>query len=492
MIEKYGIDYIPESARQSRPRNLVIILFGGSLTFSVIILGWFPIAFGLSWWASVSAIIVGSAAGSLLLAPMGLFGPRTGTNNPVASGAHFGVVGRMIGSFLEAAASLAFAAVSIWTGGDSLAGGLNRLFHIQESAWTRIIAYAVISVVVTVVSVLGHNSMVAAQKFMLPLAGFLLLVGIFVYAPSFDPSYAGTGHYAFGSFGSTWVASTLIFCSTIASYGAYAGDWSRHIVPGRGVDRRVLLAMGLGGFFGLGLPFLWGAYTSAAMFSSGRADDTVGYVSAIVAGAPTWYVVPIVFIGLAAGTSQAVINTYGTGLDTSSIIPRLNRVQATLLACLIATALVYIGNFYNALVDSLSTFLVLLAVFSVPWIVIMTTGFIYHRGQYHPQDLQVFNRGERGGRYWFKGGANFRALSAWGVSVTVGLLFTNNAWFTAPASTWAGGLDLGFVAAGVAAALLYPALLRFFPEPRETALGSSPQGEASVAARFGTDVENGR
>ena len=71
---------------------------------------------------------------------MGLFGPRTGTNNPVSSGAHFGVVGRLIGTFLEASASLAFAALSIWTGGDALVAALDRFFGIEDSDFTRVSA----------------------------------------------------------------------------------------------------------------------------------------------------------------------------------------------------------------------------------------------------------------------------------------------------------------------------------------------------------------
>lgn len=108
-IEKYGVEYIPEEERRSSPRNLTSILSGGSLTFSVIIIGWFPVAFGLSWWQAASAVVAGSALGAALLAPTGLMGPRSGTNNPVSSGAFFGVAGRLIGSVLEASASVAFA-----------------------------------------------------------------------------------------------------------------------------------------------------------------------------------------------------------------------------------------------------------------------------------------------------------------------------------------------------------------------------------------------
>jgi purine-cytosine permease-like protein len=65
----------------------------------------------------------------------------------------------------------------------------------------------------------------------------------------------------------------------------------------------------------------------------------------------------VIDVGLASSMAQAVINTYGTGLDTSAIIPRLIRVQATLLACVVATVLVYVGHFYSAIAGGVAVFL---------------------------------------------------------------------------------------------------------------------------------------
>ena len=73
-VESYGIEYIPDEDRHSRPRNLLWILFGGSMTFGIIVIGWIPVSLGLGWWASASAIVVGSAIGATLMAPMGLLG----------------------------------------------------------------------------------------------------------------------------------------------------------------------------------------------------------------------------------------------------------------------------------------------------------------------------------------------------------------------------------------------------------------------------------
>ncbi|WP_131735575.1 purine-cytosine permease family protein [Actinomadura roseirufa] len=466
-IEQCGIEYIPESARKSAPRNLFMILFGGSLTFSVIIIGWFPISFGLGFWQAATAVVTGSAVGAALLAPMGLMGPRTGTNNPVSSGAFFGVAGRLIGSLLEATASLAFAALSIWTGGDALAGALTALFKFSDTTAPRLIAYAVLSVIVTLVSVLGHANMVAAQRFMIPTAGLCLLIGILVYAPDFDPSYSGTGTYAFGSAVAPWTASALICASTVASYGAYAGDWTRHISRKLHTDGSVMRSLLFGGLFGMGGPFMWGTFTAAAVVGGGHVAPDTPYVLSLVEHTPLWFVPALIYLGLAAGTSQAVINTYGTGLDTSAIIPKLNRVQATLIACMLATVLVYAGHFISAVPEIVSVFLQLLACFSIPWIVMVVIGHHRRRGFYDPDALQVFNRGERGGIYWFWHGFNPCGMTVWITAAGGGLLFASNAWYVGPGAAIFGNTDLSFVAAGVAAAVLYPLAVKILPETDE-------------------------
>lgn len=474
-VEQCGIEYIPEEVRKSHPRNLFSILCGGSLTFSVIIIGWFPISFGLGFWQAASAVVIGSAIGAALLAPMGLMGPRTGTNNPVSSGAYFGVAGRIVGSVLEASASLAFAALSIWTGGDALAGALARFFDVTNDGPMRLVAYGILSVVVAAVSVLGHANMVAAQRFMIPTAGACMVIGIFVYLPDFDAGYGGTRDYMLGSATSAWLLSVLLCASTVASYGPYVGDWTRHISPRAHDDRSIMRALFLGGMFGMGGPFMWGTITAAAVFATGVGGDQP-YVLALVAAAPIWFVPALVYLGLASGTAQAVINTYGTGLDTSAIIPRLSRVQATVIACTCSALLVYLGYFDASIAEGVSVFLQMLACFSLPWIIMMAIGHFQRRGYYDPDALQVFNRGQRGGIYWFSRGVNPRGMLTWALASGGGLLFASNSWFTGPGSDLVGGADVGFLVAAIIAAIGYPVVLRAFPEPTEV-LGPVPDAQ---------------
>ena len=230
-VESYGIEYIPDEDRHSRPRNLLWILFGGSMTFGIIVIGWIPVSLGLGWWASASAIVVGSAIGATLMAPMGLLGLRSGSNNPVASGAHFGALGRMIGSALGITADIVFAALCIWAAGEVLARSVVRIFSVESETMTvalLVLAYTLVAVVMTVIAVMGHANMVSFTKWMVPTAGAMMILYVFVAAPNFDPGYAG-GDYVLGSFWPTWILGMLACAGTVNSYGPYAGDWTRHI-----------------------------------------------------------------------------------------------------------------------------------------------------------------------------------------------------------------------------------------------------------------------
>ena len=97
-VEAYGIEPIPPEDRTATPFDLFRVAFGGANTFATVILGTFPILFGLSLWQGLLATVTGVVLGGLILMPMAVFGPPNGTNNAVSSGAHFGVVGSLLSS----------------------------------------------------------------------------------------------------------------------------------------------------------------------------------------------------------------------------------------------------------------------------------------------------------------------------------------------------------------------------------------------------------
>jgi len=93
-FEVQGVATVPESARTAKPSSIITIFVGSNLSLSVMVFGWLSILYGLSWWQSVSAIVVGTLVASIGVSFSALLGWRGSTNNSVASGAFLGVKGR--------------------------------------------------------------------------------------------------------------------------------------------------------------------------------------------------------------------------------------------------------------------------------------------------------------------------------------------------------------------------------------------------------------
>lgn len=457
-IERRGIDFIPEAERDSTPGNLFAVFLGANLAFSVIIFGWLPIIFGLGWWSAVTSSVVGLALGTLVTAPLALLGPRTGTNNPVSSGAHFGIRGRVIGSGLTLSFALAYAAISVWTGGDALVASSNRLLDTPDTDGALALGYALIAVCMVAVALYGHATVVAIQKLLVVVIGFLLLLGVFAFAGDFDPGYGGGG-YLLGGFWQTWMLAVVVAAAGPISYAPSLGDYSRRISARRYGDRKVLSAAAAGVFLGLLITTLFGAFTAVTFAEPGES-----YLLDLVAGSPGWYVLPILIIGLAGSVGQGALNLYATGLDMESLIPRLRRVQTTLMTSAVAVALVFLGTFVFDAVDSITAMTLLLNAMAAPWVIVNLIGFFARRRRYDPEDLQLFNRGRRGGLYWFAGGWNPRAVCAWAAGSIFGLLTVNTTLYVGPLANIADGVDVSLIGSGVIAAFVYLLALSLFPE----------------------------
>ena len=458
-VEQHGIDTIPPEHRHSGPFDLFRIQFGGANTFATVILGTFPILLGLSLWQAVAATIVGVLVGSLFLMPMGLFGPLTGTNNAVSSGAHFGVRGRVLGSFLSLLTAISFYSISVWVSGDALVGALIRLFDVPDSDVLRGVIYALLGSMVIVVVVYGYAFMLLVNKVVVIGNTVLIALGAVAYSGKIDLSFdPGPDAYALGGFWATFVLSALIVMGNPVSFGAFLGDWSRYI-PENTPPRKLLLAT-LGAQAATLVPFLFGVVTATLV----TGDD---YIVGLIAQSPLWYAVLLMIVAFLGGLSTGITSLYGTGLDFSSVFPRFSRVQASLFIGAFAFLFILVGRLAFDLIDSVNAFIGAIVICTTPWMIIMTIGYLVRRGHYSATDLQVFNLGMRGGAYWFDNGVNWRGMAAWIPAAVAGLLFANYPpLIEGPFRNAAGGVDISLLVAIGLAAVVFVALLFLFPEPR--------------------------
>jgi purine-cytosine permease-like protein len=465
-IETFGVEQIPDSQRNATSSDLFRLIFGGANTFATAVLGSFPVLFGLSFQAGVWAIVLGVAVGALILAPMGLFGVLNGTNNAVSSGAHFGVHGRIVGSFLSLLTAVAFFSLSVWSSGDALIGGAKRLIGLPETDLTLGLAYGLFALLVLIVCIYGFRFMLWVNKIAVWASSLLFLLGIVAFAGPFDPSYAGNLNMEQPGFWAAFIGAALLAMSNPVSFGAFLGDWSRYI-PRHTPKRRIMLAV-LAAQTGTLIPFMFGLCTATLVATQApQYIEANNYVGGLLAISPTWFFLPVCLIAVIGGMSTGTTSLYGTGLDMSSLFPRLmSRAGATLLIGVAAIAFIFVGRFAFNLVQSVSTFAVLIVTCTSPWMVIMILGLITRRGFYHPDDLQVFTRGEHGGRYWFQHGWNWRGLGAWIPSAAVGLCFVNlPGQFVGPLGELADGIDVSLPITLGIATVLYISLLNLFPEP---------------------------
>lgn len=480
-VEQLGIESIPDRDRTATVFDFMRIEWGGLNSLATAVLGAFPIIFGLSFWQALAATVLGVFVGSLILAPMGLFGPLTGTNNAVSSSAHFGVVGRILGSFLSLLTAVAFFSISVWASGDALIGAVERLFGFHPSELSFAAAYGGFALAVLIVAIYGFRLMLLVSKIAVIGASLLFIVGLWAFYPAFDPHFAGAGlHWGEPKFWGAFVGATLVVLANPISFGAFLGDWSRYL-PRNTDRRRLMMASLLAQALSL-VPFIFGLVTTSIIARlAPHFLDQVDYTGGLIAIAPRAFFLPLLLLAVLSGMSTGTTSLYGTGLDFSSVFPRLSRPQATLFIGTISIGLIFVGRFAFNLVDAITTFVSLIVVTTTPWMVVMMIGYFVRRGWYEPEAMQVFNRGQRGGLYWFSRGWNLPGVTAWLLSATLALLMVNMpGHFVGWLGRFAGDLDLSLLAALVLPALLYPALLHLSPEPRAVFGPAGPRGVPSA------------
>lgn len=454
---------MPPDQRSSKPRRIFVVFFGASMSIMIAVYGGLMVEFGLSFWAAMSAVLVGNLIGLLFVCPMILFGPRTGTNNQIGSSAHYGIIGRLIGSGISLATCLIFGAVAVWSSGDALLALVSRAVgHDISSVATRLAAYVLVTVGVATVAIYGHHVIVRAyERLILPAGMTIFMVGIVAYSGPFNGT-APVKPLALDGFWPTWVLAVVVVASIPVSYTPMMGDYARYVPEGTS-DAKLSAAAGGGLFFGNLLTMGFGVFVAHAVISNGAA----GFVTGMVEFSPGWYLPFAIVLIMTGAIGQATMSLYSSGLDLEAIVARLSRIVASVITAGVTFALVIIGTVVLAAGDSIAAASTLLVVVTVPWALINIIGLIRTRGRYDAADLQAFTLPDRAGtRYWFTRGWNVSASAAWALGSIVGLCATSTSLYEGPLVSLFKGVDVSIPMSCVVAAAIYFVMLRLRPDDR--------------------------
>src|SRR6478752_4765344 len=449
-IERNGVDRIPENERTSTPGTFFVVFVGGSVGLGAIAFGWLGMYFGLGLWATISAIAVGTIVGQILLVPLILIGSRTATNNATSSGATCGVRGRFIGSGIGLLTCLFSVALTVWTSGSAGVAAAGRLFGLPDNPATQGVAYALVAVAV---AIWGFRWLVRATTIICIVGGLLAILMLVAFAGSISWGYEGS-QPLLGDFWPTWfLVATTIGVSGALLVCTILGDWTRYISSEKHSQSSLAWIGSLGIFIGFVVPAAIGAAVTTA-FSDPTAPFTVGVAN----DSPLWYAVLLLPFGVFGGVGLVAHSLYSAGLDRKAAFIRLTRARATVIIGVIGVVLVYLGLLAPTVQAAATAAFIAFAELAAPWATIVGIGFLLTRGRYDPDDLQVFNRGRTGGRYWYSGGWSWQAALAWAVGSIVGLLMIQTQLFQGPLANIAAGVDISLIAGSVVAAVLYLAL----------------------------------
>lgn len=452
-VESHGVDIIPARARHSTPKDVFFVFLGSQMSFGIIVIGALPVAFGLSFWASISAVTVGLALGSVLFGLLAMLGAKTGTNGPVASGAHFGVKGKAIGTVMGVLVTLGFFALTAWTGGEAVVAAGVRVFGWRSSGHLMFAWASVIGAVTTAAAVYGHSLIVATETFVSYAIGAVLLAAAVVLAPDFHADYAGSGTFAAGSFWPTWLLASSICAALPISYTTILNDYTRYL-PESTSTSRATWAAGGGMFIGCWLAIAFAVYVTTLF----KAPDAP-FVSTLIERCPAWLAIVFAIVGVVGSQPQGSLCLYSGGLGMQSMAPKVSRVPLTLAQSVAGGALVWAGIYLADMTSMLVAFLTLIECAVSPWLTINIVGyFLVQRGRYQPYELLRDAGTASRGAYWYMNGWNRVAVFAWVAGTIAGLMFVQTDIFNGPLYGLTGGTNCAWLIAAIVGAAIYAIL----------------------------------
>src|SRR5579872_1963629 len=225
-VEPGGVEFISHTERHGKPIQMFWTWLSPNLEFATVFVGVLGVAiFGLSFWETAVAILLGSALGSLTHFVLSSWGPKFGVPMMVESRGAFGFLGNILPAGLNGlTGSIGWFIVNSVSGAFALQA-LALLVNWNLPFW---LTFLVIVVAQVVIATFGHNFIHLFERFALLLLGVVFILAtvfIFSHANVGAGAQAGVNHFA---------SFTLLLTATFgyaAGWNPYAADYTRYLPP---------------------------------------------------------------------------------------------------------------------------------------------------------------------------------------------------------------------------------------------------------------------
>ncbi len=319
-VESHGIAPVPEDQRYGTPARMFTVWFAPQVTMTGVFTGTLAIVLGLGFWLGLLAMTIGTVLGSLVVAYLCTWGPRTGTAQLPNSRMAFGP-GVVLPAALQWLSSIA------WDGLVGLFGGEALSLLLGIPFWAAVL---IVLALQGAVGFFGYELLhrVQAVLTVVLFATFVMLAIKLVGGHPVVTAPAVSGADLVGAF----VLEVTIALSLAISWASYAADFSRYL-PAQSSSAKV---------FG----FSFAGIVSAYLFVQGigiagaelLADHTVEGVRTVM-GTGVLGVIALIAIVLASVGSSAM-NDYSGSLALQTIGVRVRRPLSAVVVTVLAFALI--------------------------------------------------------------------------------------------------------------------------------------------------------
>src|ERR1700744_1314407 len=168
-VEPGGAEFIPLSERHGRPLQLFWVWSSPNMEFATIFVGFLGVwAFGMSFWSTVLAIVLGTGLGAITQGILSPSGPRFGVPQMVLSRLGFGYWGNTLPAGINSiTAGIGWFAVN----SVSATFALNTLTHLAKPA-----CLVIVVLVQVVVAFFGHNLVQYFERYAFPILTIIFLI----------------------------------------------------------------------------------------------------------------------------------------------------------------------------------------------------------------------------------------------------------------------------------------------------------------------------
>ena len=228
LIERNGIEIIPESERTAKPSDLFWPWFAANVSVFGMSWGAFVLGFGISFWQATIVSIVGIVISFVLCGFIAIAGKRGSAPTMVLSRAAFGVEGQKVPGIMSWIVSIGwetfFAILAVLATTTVLAqlGVANE----SNDMFIKVLATVIVAALIVTASVLGYHTIMKLQAVLTWVTGIVTVIYIFLTVGHID--FAAVMAVPAGSM--TAVIGALVMVMTGFGLGwiNIAADWSRY------------------------------------------------------------------------------------------------------------------------------------------------------------------------------------------------------------------------------------------------------------------------